>query len=48
VNPWPFILGAYGLTNAVLLIEIVAVRARHRSARAAAASSRVQDEPASR
>jgi heme exporter protein CcmD len=48
VNPWPFILGAYGMTIVVLVIEIVAVRARHRSARAAAASLRAQVESASR
>jgi heme exporter protein CcmD len=40
MNPWPFILGAYGVTLLVLVIEILAVRARHRSARAAAASMR--------
>ena len=38
MNPWAFILGAYGITLLVLVIEIVALRARHRSARATAAS----------
>jgi len=48
VNPWPYILGAYGVTLLVMVIEIVAVRARHRSARAAAASLRASDASASR
>ena len=48
MNPWPVILGAYGVTIVVLLIEILAVRSRHRSARAAAASSRAQGEAPSR
>ena len=48
MNPWPFILGAYGVTILVVIIEIVAVRARHRSARAAAASMRATNPAASR
>ena len=36
LNPWPFILGAYGVTALVVVIEILAVRARHRAAREAA------------
>lgn len=48
MNPWPFILGAYGVTLLAVIIEIVAVRARHRAARSAAASMRSTNPAASR
>lgn len=39
MNAWPFIVGAYAVTVLAVVIEILAVRARHRAARAAAQSS---------
>lgn len=36
MNHWSFILLAYAVTLVVLVVEILAVRARHRAARAAA------------
>jgi heme exporter protein CcmD len=40
MNHWHFILGAYGVTLLVVVVEILAVRARRRAAvRAAAASA---------
>lgn len=36
MSPWAFILGAYAVTAVVIVVEILAVRARHRAARAAA------------
>ena len=35
---WYFIAGAYAVTLVVILVEILAVRARHRAARGAASS----------
>ena len=40
MNPWHFILGAYVVTAIVVIVEVIAVRARHRAALAAAQLSR--------
>jgi hypothetical protein len=52
LNHWHFILGAYGVTLIVAVVEILAVRARRRAAvRTAAASapvSRVQPAASAR
>ena len=42
MNPWHFILGAYAVTALAFLVESLAVRARHRSARAAAMTAAPQ------
>jgi heme exporter protein CcmD len=40
MNHWHFIIGAYGVTLAVFVVELLAVRARRRAAvRTAAASA---------
>jgi hypothetical protein len=39
MNHWNFILGAYGVTVLLMIVEIVALRARRRTALAAAQSS---------
>jgi heme exporter protein CcmD len=39
MNHWHFILGAYGATLLVVVVEILAVRARHRAAARTAAAS---------
>jgi heme exporter protein D len=40
MNPWHFILGAYVVTVIAIVIEVLAVRARHRAALSAAQDSR--------
>ena len=40
MNPWHFILGAYVVTAILVIVEVIAVRARHRAALAAAELSR--------
>ena len=32
MNPWSFIIGAYAVSALVLIVEIVALRSRHRAA----------------
>jgi hypothetical protein len=39
MNHWHFILGAYGLTLILLVVEVLSVRARRRSAARTAAAS---------
>jgi heme exporter protein CcmD len=39
VNHWHFIIGAYGVTLLVFVVEILAVRARRRAAARTAAAS---------
>jgi heme exporter protein CcmD len=39
MNHWHFILGAYGVTLALFVVEILAVRARRRAAARTAAAS---------
>ena len=39
MNPWYFILGAYGVCALLAIVEIVALRNRRRSAIAAAQAS---------
>jgi len=40
MNHWPFIIGAYGVTLVLFVVEMLAVRARRRAAvRTAAASA---------
>jgi heme exporter protein CcmD len=39
MNHWHFILGAYGLTLVLLVVEVLAVRARRRAAARTAAAS---------
>ncbi|MDH5286792.1 MAG: heme exporter protein CcmD [Betaproteobacteria bacterium] len=39
MNHWHFILGAYGVTVLLLIVEVVALRARRRNAVAAAQAS---------
>jgi hypothetical protein len=40
MNHWHFIIGAYGVTLVVFIVEMLAVRVRHRAAvRTAAASA---------
>jgi Heme exporter protein D (CcmD) len=40
MNPWHFILGAYVVTAIAIVIEVLAVRARHRAALSAARDTR--------
>jgi heme exporter protein CcmD len=39
MNHWHFILGAYGLTLVLLVVEVLSVRARRRAAARTAAAS---------
>ena len=39
MNHWHFILGAYGVTLALFVVEILAIRARRRAAARSAAAS---------
>jgi heme exporter protein CcmD len=39
MNHWHFILGAYGVTALLMLVEVVALRSRRRAALAAAQAS---------
>ena len=39
MNHWHFILGAYGVTLVVIVVELLAVRARRRAAARTAAAS---------
>lgn len=40
MNAWYFILGAYVVTAIAIVVEVLAVRARHRAALSAAHDSR--------
>lgn len=44
MDHWPFILGAYAVTAIVIVIEVVAVRARHRAAAGQARTGRTLHE----
>jgi heme exporter protein CcmD len=48
MNHWHFILGAYGVTVLIMLVEVVAVRARRRAALEAAQASGDHAAPAAR
>lgn len=48
MNHWHFILGAYGVTVLVMVVEIVAVRMRRRAALDAAQAAGASSAPASR
>ena len=48
MNHWHFILGAYGVTVLVMIVEIVAVRARRRAALDQAQAAGEQHSPAAR
>jgi hypothetical protein len=48
MNHWNFIFGAYGVTVLVLLVEVIAARARRKAALAAAQASGEASTPAAR
>ncbi len=45
MNAWHFILGAYLITAIVVIVEVLAVRARHRAALTAADESTALGPP---
>lgn len=48
MNHWHFIIGAYGVTVLVMLVEVVALRMRRRAALDAAQATAEQPAPAAR